>query len=492
MAKNSTNVNNLGLSPEEAESEKALLRASYAMYEQTKQETEKVRKTAVDKNGKRKYSDKSLVDTMRLIENMEGDIVKKYLLLGGTEEELKESIKNKRKKGSADRKKLLEEILKKELRRQEILEQKGITEEELEGEPKTEVENPSIPDDGFPVFDGSEPQIVPDEENSTSNDENEPEEPENDEKETDYSTIQIDVTKAKGNNIKYDVIPLPSKGEAYKNKMSKIPVAYLTAYDENLIVSPNLYKDGTFLDYMLKTKIMTDAINSDDLLPGDRDAIILWLRASGYGPEYPVSAVDNETGQRFETVVDLTKIKFKKFKLKGDANGHFSFTLPFSKDKIKFKFLSYKDNKALEKLDEQENIKLKKTKLNDINEDLKSFIENDDTTDRALRVKLTEATKAINEYAESLNTDDDALFSHSVTNKLSASIVSVNNVTDRKYIDEYVMFMNVKDSSALRKYITENEPGIDFNVTVEKPASIGGGSLTMFLTLDQFIFLNIA
>jgi hypothetical protein len=166
--------------------------------------------------------------------------------------------------------------------------------------------------------------------------------------------------------------------------------------------------------------------------------------------------------------------------------------LPFSKDKIKFKFLSYKDNKALEKLDEQENIKLKKTKLNDINEDLKSFIENDDTTDRALRVKLTEATKAISEYAESLNTDDDALFSHSVTNKLSASIVSVNNVTDRKYIDEYVMFMNVKDSSALRKYITENEPGIDFNVTVEKPASIGGGSLTMFLTLDQFIFLNIA
>ena len=52
--------------------------------------------------------------------------------------------------------------------------------------------------------------------------------------------------------------------------------------------------------------------------------------------------------------------------------------------------------------------------------------------------------------------------------------------------------MNVRDSSALRRYITDNEPGIDFNVTVEKPASLGGGSLTMFLTLDQFIFLNIA
>ena len=54
------------------------------------------------------------------------------------------------------------------------------------------------------------------------------------------------------------------------------------------------------------------------------------------------------------------------------------------------------------------------------------------------------------------------------------------------------MYMNVRDSSALRRYITDNEPGIDFNVTVEKPASLGGGSLTMFLTLDQFIFLNIA
>ena len=81
MAKNSSNENNLGLTPEQVESEKALLRASYAMYEKTKQETEKVRKTAVDKNGKRKYSDKSLTDTMRLIENMEADIIKKYLPL---------------------------------------------------------------------------------------------------------------------------------------------------------------------------------------------------------------------------------------------------------------------------------------------------------------------------------------------------------------------------------------------------------------------------
>ena len=61
----------------------------------------------------------------------------------------------------------------------------------------------------------------------------------------------------------------------------------------------------------------------------------------------------------------------------------------------------------------------------------------------------------------------------------------------RKYIEDYVYKMNVRDSSALRKYISENEPGIDFNITVERPESLGGGSIRMFLTLDQFIFLNI-
>ena len=52
--------------------------------------------------------------------------------------------------------------------------------------------------------------------------------------------------------------------------------------------------------------------------------------------------------------------------------------------------------------------------------------------------------------------------------------------------------MSVQDSSALRKYISDNEPGLDFNLTVEKPASLGGGSMPMFLSLDQYLFLNIA
>ena len=480
MAKNKSNSQ--GLTIEEVKSELTLLKNSYDMYEKTKEETEFVMKNRLDKNGNRKYSDSRLSDTMKLMQIMQDDIERKYVELGGDVEELK--AKKRGRKSNGNRKKLLSEILKKEKEIAMLNVMNSLKEDEANK--KETVDN----DNEFPTFDGSEPTPL----DSVSDTVHENEKvDENDEvDEDDYKHVNIDASKAQGNNIKYDVIPIPSKGEAYKSKLKKIPVAYLTAYDENLIVSPNLYKDGSFLDYMLKTKIMTNEIDPDDLLPGDRDAIILWLRGSGYGPEYPVTATDNVTGEKFETVVDLTQFKPKKFTLKGDANGYFNFELPFSKDKIKFKFLSYKDLKKLEKMEENENVKLKKGKVDEICDQLREYMSNDDDIDRPLKLKLNEAIKTISEYSNSIPVDSDILFSHSVTNKLTESIVSVNGVTDRKYISEYVMYMNVRDSSALRRYITDNEPGIDFNVTVEKPASLGGGSLTMFLTLDQFIFLNIA
>ena len=479
MAKNKSNSQ--GLTIEEVKSELTLLKNSYDMYEKTKEETEFVMKNRLDKNGNRKYSDSRLSDTMKLMQIMQDDIERKYVELGGDVEELK--AKKRGRKSNGNRKKLLSEILKKEKERA-MLDAMNDLKEDKANEKET-VDN----GDEFHTFDGSEP--IPLDSVSDTINENEEVEENAEVDEDDYRHVNLDASKAHGNNIKYDVIPIPSKGEAYKSKLKKIPVAYLTAYDENLIVSPNLYKDGSFLDYMLKTKIMTNEIDPDDLLPGDRDAIILWLRGSGYGPEYPVTATDNVTGEKFETVVDLTQLKPKKFTLKGDANGYFNFELPFSKDKIKFKFLSYKDLKKLEKMEENENVKLKKGKVDEICDQLREYLSNEDI-DRPLKLKLSEAIKTISEYSNSMSVDSDILFSHSVTNKLTESIVSVNGVTDRKYISEYVLYMNVRDSSALRRYITDNEPGIDFNVTVEKPASLGGGSLTMFLTLDQFIFLNIA
>ena len=69
--------------------------------------------------------------------------------------------------------------------------------------------------------------------------------------------------------------------------------------------------------------------------------------------------------------------------------------------------------------------------------------------------------------------------------------MSVDGITDKKYINDFIRRMNVRDSSALRKYMTQNEPGVDYNIEIERPASLGGGSMKTFLQLDQFLFLNI-
>ena len=290
----------------------------------------------------------------------------------------------------------------------------------------------------------------------------------------------------------YDVIPIPSKGECYKHKIGKVPVSYLTAWDENLIVSPNLYRDGTFIDYLLKEKIMNDKIDPLYLLPGDRDAIILWLRATGYGNEFPVTATDDVTGEQFESIVDLSKIKFKEFNLIGDEDGYFDFKLPLSGDDIKFKFLTYNDEKMLKILEESETKSVKKEKLIEMKNTLEEYLENDEIVDKKLRIKLNESLNHIDNWIETIDDDEVMLYTRAITNRMEKSIVSINNITDRDYIKSYIMNMNVKDSSALRKYIVQNQPGLDFEVEIEKPESLGGGSMKIFLTLDQFIFLNIA
>jgi hypothetical protein len=289
----------------------------------------------------------------------------------------------------------------------------------------------------------------------------------------------------------FDVIPLPSKGECYDSHMSTIAVSYLTANDENMIVSPNLYRDGLILDYLLRAKIKNTNIDPDDLLEGDREAIILWLRATSYGVEYPVTVTDNKTGVEFDAIIDLTQIKHKPFVLKGDENGYFDFTLPISQDRVKFRFLTHGDIKQIEEIDRDEQNNIKRERLMRIVNELNSFIENDNELTKDEKTKLYEAKRNINKWCEKIEVENDMGYTHLLTNRLELSIVSINGEEDREFISNYVSNMNVRDSLSLRRYINDNEPGLDYTVTVERPESLGGGSMLVFLSLDEYVFFNI-
>lgn len=420
--------------------EQLLLKSSYEMYENTIRDTREHMMAEIDENtGNRRYSDKDIESRINLIKEAEKDIIDRFIQNGGTLEELKKSLPHFKKKKSKIDKTIMEK-----------LSEASIDEEK-------ELRNVTVDDKKNKVMESFIPSS---------------------------HTFNPQAT--------FDIIPLPSKGECYPDKIDKLPVSYLTAYDENIIVSPNLYRENLVIDYILHEKIMNDSIDPSKLLDGDRDAIILYLRAAGYGNDYPITVVDDITGQKFDTTVDLSKLGFKEFSLKGDENGLFDFELPETKHKIKFRFLNHFDKVSLEKINELEKKDAYKGKIIEMSETLDRYLDNMDKIDASEKIAIREHNKKIKEWAETIEDGEDNDFSHSLTNKLELSIMSVDGDKDRENIRKFVNSMNVKDSTALRRYITNNEPGVDFNIEVERPESLGGGSMKVFLELDQFIFLNIS
>lgn len=293
-------------------------------------------------------------------------------------------------------------------------------------------------------------------------------------------------------SLQYDVIQLPSNGQCYKSKVDRVPVAYLTAYDENIITSPNLYKDGLVIDFLLKNKVVNSDINVDDLVSGDADAIILFLRATSYGPDFPIVVKDPDSGEQIDTVIDLTKLKPKEFKLIGDENGHFEFTTPLRKDKIKFRYLTRNQERKLRRVTELEGYGTKSHMLDIEMETLLGALSNDKVLNEQEKKNIRSAIATMKNWSKRLSELNDSEYTRIMTNNMELQVTAVNGNYDREFIRKYIRMMPARDSLALRRYITENTPGIDFNIEIERPESLGGGSFKTFLNWDDSVFLNIS
>lgn len=288
--------------------------------------------------------------------------------------------------------------------------------------------------------------------------------------------------------VQYDIIPLPSKGECYAHKKGRIPVAYLTASDENLIASPNMYRDGNLLNVILRRKILDKTINVDELCSGDRDAIILWLRATAYGDDFPIVATHPETGKQYNVIVPLSSFKYYDFNLKGNDKGLFEYRTE-NGDLIEFKFLSRADEEEIRrKLTQQAIDNNKLDALKNITDLRNNVLGINDITDEDLKL----IDEDIEEMLEIIGTDvpNGENLNSSITDQMIAHTVAVNGKTDREYITNYIENMRSIDAISYRKYFTENKPGVDFTVHVNVPESDGGGSFDTFLRYDDTIFIN--
>lgn len=148
------------------------------------------------------------------------------------------------------------------------------------------------------------------------------------------------------------VISLPSEGRCYPkdNPLSsgQLEIKYMTAKEEEILSSQNLIKKGVVLDKLFESIIVDSSINPDDIILGDKNAIMLATRILGYGPEYQIE-MEDEYGDKKKIEVDLGKVQTKEVDLDvlNEANTY-KFTTPVGKNELEFKLLSHGDEKAID------------------------------------------------------------------------------------------------------------------------------------------------
>jgi hypothetical protein len=213
-----------------------------------------------------------------------------------------------------------------------------------------------------------------------------------------------------------EVIELPSKGLLYpeENPLSagKIEMKYMTAKEEDILTNQSYIQNGTVLDKLLKALIVTK-INYDDIVIGDKNALMVASRILGYGADYTFKYA-NKT-----YTIDLSKIENKNFdeSLITPYKNEFQFTLPTSNIQITFKILTHSDE----------------LKINQELEGLRKI---------------------------------DPKGSFELSTRLKYMIASINNDYENKTIREFVdnAFL-ARDAKAFREYVNQIAPGLDLKFT---------------------------
>lgn len=222
-----------------------------------------------------------------------------------------------------------------------------------------------------------------------------------------------------GFEIPVESIPLPSAGLIYPEDSpihckETVDIRSMTAREEDILTSRALIKKGTVITELIKSCLTDKRIQVPDMIAGDRNAIMVALRITGYGADYNVEADCPKCGNRSKQQFNLADMPIKRLEIQPVAKGQnvFEFKLPVTKKSVHFKFLTGKDEEEISTIQER-------------------------------------AKK------------QGALADNIVTTRLQYSIVSIDGRVDRGAVNGFIRNMPARDSMALRKYIEANEPGID-------------------------------
>lgn len=224
-----------------------------------------------------------------------------------------------------------------------------------------------------------------------------------------------------GWTIPIESIPLPSNGKIYPPGSSlhgkeTIQIKAMTAQEEDILLSRALIKEGTVLTHLLASCITDKSINPKDMIVGDRSALLVAIRVTGYGAEYRAEVSCPACETRQTASFDLTEMPIKRLGVDPIAPGtnQFDFILPVSKKRVTFKLMTGRD-------EEETNLLLERRK------------------------KLM----------------PEVVVDNVVTTRLESTIVAIDGISDRNKIAAFIRAMPAHDSRKLREYMASIEPGIE-------------------------------
>jgi len=151
--------------------------------------------------------------------------------------------------------------------------------------------------------------------------------------------------------IPTEEVSLPSKGLLYPKESplsaGKISMKYMTAKEEDILTNANFIRQGTVIDKLLQALIITP-IDYNELLIGDKNAILIAARILGYGKDYSFKYIDK--GEEKEAIVNLSQLNEKTLdeSLFTPGINEFSFSLPKSGNVVTFRLLTHGDEQKIE------------------------------------------------------------------------------------------------------------------------------------------------
>jgi len=258
---------------------------------------------------------------------------------------------------------------------------------------------------------------------------------------------------AQSNRLSFEVptqfVPLPSNGKLYGpdsnlHDLEELEIRVMTAKEEDILTSQALIKKGVAIDRLLQSVVVDKSINIGTLIRGDRDALLVASRITGYGTGYEVKISCPTCDESSKYDFNLGNLPIRRLEIEpvNEFINAFSFELPLSKKQVIWKFLTG---------DEEQDITATQKKRKAVMKD-----------------------------------SPDNL----ITLKLIHSIISIDGITDRAQIANFVRNMPARDSMEFRTYMDDNEPKILMEDSFECSECGEVSEVTVPMTV-QFFWPNV-